>query len=204
MRFAVSVTLIVCLMGSALPAAAQDPASDPIGRTIRRQAGQLAADQDVGPFAPNAEQGDQPAASDWSRIRKLQPGKKLVVTVKGEQPRKWTFKGADEDRMTVHDSAHSRVIVRSEVTEIATFTTQGSAGAAIAGAGLGAWLGIGIATGLGLTARCQPSCGGVETTMLLSAVGIPIGAAVAAYHLFGHSTKDVIYRAPQAVSPIRL
>jgi len=203
MRTALSVALIVCLMGSALPAAAPDPINGPITRTIRRHAEQLAADQDVAPFAPNARREDQPP-SDWSRIRRLQPGKTLVITVKGERPRKWTFAGADEDRMTVHDSKGPRTISRTDVAEIATLVSQGSVGAAIAGAGLGAWLGLDIAVGLGLTVRCQPSCGGVETMMVLSAVGIPIAAAVAGYHMFGHSTKDVIYRGrtPYEESPV--
>jgi hypothetical protein len=120
----------------------------------------------------------------------------LIVTIKGERSHKGTFDGADEHGMTVRGFGNMRLIARDDVAEVATFVTRGSAAAAFAGAGLGAWLGLGIAIHMGNEVRCQPSCGGVEAAMVLSAVGIPVAGALAAYHLFGHTTHEVIYRTP--------
>ena len=94
MKSALSLTLIVCLVGSALPAAAQDrfyePTSGPIARAVTREAVRLAAAQ------PN-----EPADPSWSRVRKLKPGTEVTVTVKGTQPGKRYFLGADEAGLTV-------------------------------------------------------------------------------------------------------
>ena len=196
MRAALPLMLFLTLTMSAPPVAAQVPrwqnAPDPIHQTIKREAARFAADKpDV------AGSVGEPAPSDWSRVRKLATGTRLIVTIKGEQPRRWTFEEANDFQITVHDPGGvQRVIARSEVAEITAFGARGSLGGAIGGAVLGAWVGGAIALNLGLTVQCQPHCGGVEALMILSSVGVPIAAGVLGYRAFRHPTEELIYWAP--------
>ena len=196
MRAALPLMLFLTLTMSAPPVAAQVPrwqnAPDPIHQTIKREAARFAADKpDV------AGSVGEPGPSDWSRVRKLATGTRLIVTIKGEQPRRWTFEEANDFQITVHDPGGvQRVIARSEVAEITAFGARGSLGGAIGGAVLGAWVGGAIALNLGLSVQCQPHCGGVEGLMILSSVGVPIAAGVLGYRAFRHPTEELIYWAP--------
>src|SRR5438876_3645065 len=94
MKSAVSLTLIVSLIGSALPATAQErldePASGPIARTVGREAARLVASQP-----------DEPADQDWSDVRKLRPGTEIVVTAKGSPPVNRYFVTGDDSDLTL-------------------------------------------------------------------------------------------------------
>jgi hypothetical protein len=80
MTSALSVTLIVCLVASGIPVAAQEPS--PIAPTISRQVGRL-----VAPATSSSVQKASTAASpDWSRVRKLEPGAEVMLTVEGSMP----------------------------------------------------------------------------------------------------------------------
>lgn len=194
MRSTLSLTLIVCLLP--FPAAALDAPPGAIAAAIPLEAARLIASQDVASEADN-EQRDTLTLSGWSRVRRLAPETKMIVTVRGEQPRRWRFGIADESQLTVHDSTgHEETIARSNVAEIETFAIRGSKAAAIAGAASGALVGGLIALRVAFNVRCQPSCGGVEAMMALSAIGIPVAAGIAGYYAFGESTARVIYRAP--------
>ena len=196
MRSAISITLIVCVVESALPAATGEPFPGPIARAIPREAARLAG-RDATVSELGAEQQNNPAYSDWSRVTWLVPGTKIIVTVKGEQPQRRRFGTADVSQMTVRDpTGREEVIARSDVVEIRVVSTRGSVAGAIGGAALGAALGIYFAMNLAYGVRCQPSCGGVEAMIVLSAVGIPVAAGILGYHKFSHSREDVIYRAP--------
>lgn len=194
MRSTLSLTLIVCLLP--FPAAALDAPPGPIAAAIPLEAARLIASQDAASDADN-EQRDTLTLSGWSRVRRFAPETKMIVTIKGEQPRRWKFGTADESQLTVHDSTgHEETIPRSNVAEIETFAIRGSKAAAIGGAAVGALFGVGFAIGLALNTRCKPSCGGVEARMALLAIGIPVAAGIAGYYAFGESTARVIYRAP--------
>lgn len=189
-----SLTLIVCLLP--VPAAAHEASLGPIAGAISREAARLAANQDVGASEPDAGQRATPP-SDWSRVLLLATGTNLIVTVKGEQPRRWTFKTADATRLIVRDSSGiEEKIARSDVAEIETRVIRGSKVGAIVGAVGGAFLGTLIAEHLAFTARCQPSCGGVEAMIWLSALGIPVASGVGGYYASVESTPRMIYRAP--------
>src|SRR5436190_21150885 len=126
MRAALPLMLFLTLTMSAPPVAAQalrwQNAPDPIHQTIKREAARFAADKpDV------AGSVGEPAPSDWSRVRKLATRTRLIVTIKGEPPRRWTFEEADDFQITVHDPGGvQRMIARSEVAEIQAFATRGS------------------------------------------------------------------------------
>jgi hypothetical protein len=189
-----SLTLIACLLP--FPAAAHAVTPGPITAAIPLEAARLIASQDAASEADH-EQRDTLTLSGWSRVRRLAPDTRMIVTVKGEQPRRWRFGTADEFQLTVHDSTgHDETIARSNVAEIETFAIRGSKPAAIAGAASGALVGGLIALRMAFNVRCQPSCGGVEAMMALSAIGIPVAAGFAGYYAFGESTARVIYRAP--------
>jgi hypothetical protein len=115
-----SRTLIVCLLP--VPAAASP---GQIAGAIPREAARLVANQDADPSDPDAEQRDTLTLAGWSRVRRLTPGAKMIVTVKGEQPRRWRFGTADDSQLTVHDSTgHEETIARSNVAEIETFAIR--------------------------------------------------------------------------------
>ena len=189
-----SLTLIVGLLP--VPAAAHETSPGPIAGAISREAARLVASQDA--TASESDAGQQATSpSDWSRLFLVATGTKLIVTIKGEQPRRWTFKTADATRLIVRDSTGiEEMIARSDVAEIETFAIRGSKVGAIAGALGGAFIGTLIAEHLALTVRCQPSCGGVAAGFWLSLIGIPVAAGVGGYYALGESTARVIYSAP--------
>jgi len=194
LRSTISLTLIVCLLS--FPAAAHEASPGPIAGAIPREAARLVASQDPAASEPDAGQRATPS-SDWSGLFLVATGTKLIVTIKGEQPRSWTFKTADATRLIVRDSTGiEEMIARSDVAEIETFAIRGSKVGAIAGAVGGAFIGTLIAEHLAFTVRCQPSCGGVATGFWLSLIGMPVAAGVGGYYLFGEETARVIYRAP--------
>jgi hypothetical protein len=189
-----SLTLIVCLLP--FPTAAHEASPAPIAAAIPLDAARLIARQNAASEG-DTEQRDRLTLSGWSRVRRLAPKTKMIVTVKGEQPRQWWFGTADDSHLTVHDSTgHEETIARSNVAVIETIAIRGSKAGAIGGAAGGAFFGTLIALGVAFNSRCQPACGGVEATIALSAIGIPVAAGFAGYYAFGESTARVIYRAP--------
>ena len=92
MRSAVSLALATALIGSALPAAAQQhtPMAGPIVRSIPREAARFA---DV--------HQSEPVDSEWSRVRRLAPGTELIVIVNGSQAARRYFVAGDDCDLTV-------------------------------------------------------------------------------------------------------
>jgi hypothetical protein len=93
MKSALSLTLIVSLVWSAQPVAAQDrmaSTAGPIASAVTRLAFRLAAD-------PQSETADP----NWSRVRMLTPGAEIIVTLQGAPPRKRYFVAADGSDLTV-------------------------------------------------------------------------------------------------------
>jgi hypothetical protein len=117
-KSALSLTLIVCVVASALPATAQgqtttpgsvdlrDPASHgtggPLARAATREAVRLAAASEPVPSGGEAaQQMGKPAKSSWSRVRELDPGTEITLTVKGSRPGQRHFIAGDESYLTV-------------------------------------------------------------------------------------------------------
>lgn len=92
MKSVVSLALVISLIGSALPAAAQQntPMPDQVARSITREAARFAGVQQRAPLD-----------SEWSRVRRLAPGTELVVIVEGAQPANRYFVAGDESELTV-------------------------------------------------------------------------------------------------------
>jgi hypothetical protein len=90
MKSALSLTLIVCLVGSTLPVTAQEPvAAGPVARSITREAARFAA------------QPNQSAESNWSRVRKLASGTEIIMTVKGSPSVRRSLVAADDSDLSV-------------------------------------------------------------------------------------------------------
>jgi len=84
--------VMVSLIGSTVPVTAQaslDPSPGPIARAITREAIRYAA------------QPMTPADRAWLRVRRLEPGTEVIVTVKGSRPSKRYFVTAVESDLTV-------------------------------------------------------------------------------------------------------
>jgi hypothetical protein len=102
MKAALSLTLVLALMTSALPLTAQEridrTAAGPISRAMTLDAVRLAAE----PAAVDAGQrAGKSTNADWSRVRKLEPGTEITVTANGSQPSKRNVLSADEAGITV-------------------------------------------------------------------------------------------------------
>jgi hypothetical protein len=106
MKSALSLTLTVCLVGSAMPLAGQErlgPTSGPIARAVTREAIRLAAaSAEAGTSELEAvQQAGKPVQADWSRVRKLAPGTEVIVIVQGSRPGTRYVVLADESELTV-------------------------------------------------------------------------------------------------------
>jgi hypothetical protein len=103
MKSGLSLTLVVCLAGSALPVSAQerteasgsfdlaDPASPAaaglLARAVTRESLRLAgAGEPSTSVTETIQQGGQRDGSRWSRVRKLAPGTEIILTAKGSLP----------------------------------------------------------------------------------------------------------------------
>jgi hypothetical protein len=85
MKAALSLTLALALMTSALPVTAQegiDRTAGPIGRAIMRETVRLAAE----PAVEAAQQAGESTNAEWSRVRKLKRGTEIIVTANGSHP----------------------------------------------------------------------------------------------------------------------
>jgi len=112
MQLAVSIPLIVCLVMSSLPLEAQDrmeSTAGPIARGIAREAARLTVHQ-------TASSTD----AEWSRVRKLASGSKIIVTIEGAQPVERRVVGVDESSLTLSHGQVVERVARNNVAEIKT------------------------------------------------------------------------------------
>jgi hypothetical protein len=101
MKAALSLTLILALMASALPVTAQegiDTTAAPIGRAIWRETARLAAE----PVLVDAsQQAGEATNAEWSRVRRLEPGTEIMVTANGSPPSERYVLSTDESGITI-------------------------------------------------------------------------------------------------------
>ena len=118
MKSALSLLLIVCLVVSALPVTAQEqtptpgafalrsPASQaaagPLARAVVSEAVRLAAAEGSIPSGDDTvQEGQKPAGkSNWLRVRAIEPGTEVFLTVKGAPPGRRYFVLVDESELT--------------------------------------------------------------------------------------------------------
>lgn len=102
MKSGLSLTLIICFVGSALRVTAQEHTGSfvgPLSRAAAREAVLLvAAGEPPPPGFKTVEQGDE---STWSRVRTLAPGTEIIVTVHGSLPRTRYVIGVGESDLMV-------------------------------------------------------------------------------------------------------
>ena len=110
MKSALSLTLIVCLVGSAMPLAARErfvePTSGPIARAVARESARIAAQSAAGDAT---RQVGTLKDSAWSRVRRIAPGAEVTVTVRGSQGAKRYFVVANQSELTVLNLNHDQV-----------------------------------------------------------------------------------------------
>jgi hypothetical protein len=107
-KSALSLTLVVCVAGSSLPATAHERSespANPITESIALEATRLAAEPPANPGGPDRAS----VHSDWSPIRKLQPGTEIVVIVSGASPAKRYILAADDSGMALLNLTDSRL-----------------------------------------------------------------------------------------------
>ena len=112
MHWPVSVPLIACLVTSTLPLEAQDrmeSTAGPIARGIAREAARLTE------YQPTSS-----ADAEWSRVRKLASGSKIIVTVQAAQPVERRVVRVDESSLTLSNGKIVEQVARNDVAEIKT------------------------------------------------------------------------------------
>ena len=112
MQLAVSIPLIVCLVTSKLPLEAHDrmeSTAGPIARGIAREAARLTVDQTA-----------SSADVEWSRVRKVAAGSKIIVTIEGAQPVARRVVRVDESSLTLSNGHVVERVARNDVAEIKT------------------------------------------------------------------------------------
>ena len=101
MKAALSLTVLLALMTSALPVTAQeriDRTAGPIGRATMRETVRLAAEPAL---VEAAQQAGESTNAEWSRVRKLKPGAEIMVTANGSQPGERYVLFTDESGITI-------------------------------------------------------------------------------------------------------
>ena len=184
MRSTLSLTLIVCLVASALPVTAQE--RGPLARAVTRESVRLAA----------VQSGGTPADSNWSHVRGLAPGTDVVVTVRGSKFARCTFVQADESALIVRTGRWQVVqtIARGDVQEIRKGLSEkrralgllGGLGGTIGGAFVGAYVG-------GMVGGCDSENLRCMGAGMMAGV---VGGAVLGYRAVTRTKGDLIYRAP--------
>src|SRR5256885_3065763 len=112
MQLVVSIPLIVCLVTSTLPLQAQDrmvSTPGPIARGIAQEAARLTVDQPT-----------SLADAEWSRVRKLASGSRIIVTLEGVQPVERRVVRVDESSLTLSNGQLVKQVARNDVAEIKT------------------------------------------------------------------------------------
>jgi hypothetical protein len=115
MKSALSLTLAVCVLASALPVTTQAqlegpaafdlrgpaPMAGPLARAVTREAVRLAAAEDLTPSDVDTVQHPGRPADAWLRVRELDPGTEIILTVRGSAPGKRYVVSADESGLAV-------------------------------------------------------------------------------------------------------
>ena len=133
--------------------------------------------------------------ADWSRVRRLEPGTEIVVTISGAAAARAFFVSADESTLTLRKLQQSTVATpRADVVQVAvTRRGRGFWGHAgpVGGYFVGAFAG-GFATGLACQAvrgasRCDSGA------FLLGMVGGGLAGGTYGFHAARRETEEVIY-----------
>jgi hypothetical protein len=178
--------LILSLVVSATPAAAQDwaqPAAGPITRSLAAEAAKLAS------IHPDAKADDVARA----HLQKLDRGKEIAVLDKAGHVVQGHFAEADDDSLLLRDGALINRINRAEVLEIATVGSgKGSASAAAGFAMAGAIAAFLLDVRLAFS-PCYGSCAGNLAMMVGVSAGLPLAGGFGGYYGFREPVRRVIY-----------
>lgn len=213
MRSALSMTLIVCVVASALPLTAQEQtpvsfetpaiatppsttATGAIARAAMREAARLGtARKPVSPGLELVQPGDEPARSDWSRVVSIDSGEEVLLTVRRSKPARCIFVQADESALIVRTGRWQVVqtIARGDVQEIRTGRSGrrralgllGGLGGAIGGAFGGALVGV-------MVGGCDEENLGCIGVGMMAGV---VGGSVLGYRAVSRTKGRLIYRA---------
>lgn len=159
-------------------------AEGPMTQAMAREASRLAVEPTDGVYY-----------TDWRAVRALKPGTHVVITTADALVTGRLLSTTPAEIAVDKDGTVQRVPI-DEVQTVERHGRRGSAAATGFAAAGGLLLGSIVASGIGLSVRCQPNCGGVEAAMFGAVIGIPIAAGYTAWRATSHLTAEVIYRRP--------
>jgi hypothetical protein len=197
MKSALSLALAACLVAPALRVSAQEQTTTAGSRDVRDLPSHdmeaplaRAVSRAVAGLASVAAPANQPAHSNWSRVRDIEPGTAIRLTVKGPESGQRYFIAADDSSLTVGDrkvAGREQIvtqIARDDVAEITAMRRRVIKEMLIGTAGGAA---VGVVAGL---------LGDHHFALAVTALSAGIGAGVGAAFGATHKNLDVIYRAP--------
>ena len=141
------------------------------------------------------------AQENWSRVRKLEPGREITVTIKDSQPVRRLFVSADDSVLTVLDLTHpTSTALKVARTNIAAITIRRKGRGFWGHLGpLGGYFLGGLAGGYSAGLVCQAAAGRDRCdtgAFLTGMLGGGIAGGTAGFHAARRETEDVVYRAP--------
>ena len=144
---------------------------------------------------PVAAQNSSVAMSDWSALRAVAVGSKLVVKMKSGKTHQGTLNGVSDDGIIVSIKGASQELKRADVLTVHEIVSKSATKATLIGAGVGA--GAGAAIGLAGSGG-DNSFDKIDhaVTAGLTVVGAAVGAVTG--YLIGNSgsKRVLIYKAP--------
>ena len=141
------------------------------------------------------------AQENWSRVRKLEPGSEITVTIGSSQPVQQLFVSADDSVLTVLNlTGPASPATRVRRTDVVEITTR-KKGRGIWGhlGPLGGWFAGGIAGGYGAGLVCQAAAGRDRCDTGAFLTGVLVGGIAGGtygFHAARRETEDIVYRAP--------
>jgi hypothetical protein len=188
MRTAIPVVLILSLVTSAVPVAAQDrfvTAPGPIASSIATEAVRIAAAQTT------------PDADDhaWASVRTIERDTEVDVLDRAGKVTRGRLAEVNDVSLRLRSGVLSTWIARSDIAEITTPKGPESPAGAAGGVALGIFAALFIASAIGYS-RCGGGCTGAAV------VGLPVGLGIAGYHAVHRTQSRVLYRASQSSADV--
>jgi len=190
MKTAILVVLVLSLVTSVVPVAAQDrfvSAPGPIASSITSEAARIAASQ------TKAEADDLA----WASLQKIDRDTEVDVLDRAGTVTRGRLAEVDGASVRLLDGVLSTRIARRDVVEISTPRGGGSSPGAAGGVALGILAGLAITAAIA-SSPCGGSCGGEKILMGVTMVGLPVGLGFAGYHAANRTKSRVIYSASQS------
>ena len=174
----ISITLSLLLIA---PVTALAQPDDSLRAAALRSATNLAL------TAPSAS--DQEGGDDWAKVRRLEPGSQVRVTLRDGAVREGRLDSVLDDRIVISPGS---TLQRESIDRVER-RTRGSIVGGIVGAAAGAFLGVFTAAHLAFR-QCEESCADEKLLMGASLIGMPVAGGYLGAKFAPRRAWTTVYR----------